>query len=381
MNLKTSLRTLSLALLLAAPALASALSLADGALFIGGYGSWSYQITNGDRFLLGDSDGDWDTADFDLAMIAKPADQLRINALLHFKGEASEMEWGFVDYTFSDALHVRAGKVKAPIGNYQEIAEVGTIRPFQDLATAVYGPAGIGATAYQGLGFTGAFQLPSEFSLEYDLWGGAVFIDAYEPFDAFNGEVTYPITGGAPFVPGVEELRVENIVGARLSLVTPWAWTFRLSGYGGSATLDSEGDDSVTLGSGGASAWYRGEKLWVSIEGFYSAKGDLEKTTAAYVEAAWHFTPEIQAAAKFEYARTDVKDLEKAADRLEKHDELSLGLNYWFTPSFVVRASADYVYGSRFIESEDWEGFDFTTKPPLPDEDVVRFVLGTQFSF
>lgn len=381
MNLMTSLRTLPLALLLAAPSLASAISLGDGALFLGGYGSWSYQVTNEDRFLMGDPDGDWDTARFDFAAIARPTDAIRINALLSFRGKEAEAEWAYVDYAFSDKLHLRMGKIKQPLGNYMETAEVGVLRPFQDLATAVYGPANLGASAYQGIGFTGSFVFDSGYTLDYDLWGGSIFLDAYEPFDAYNGELAFP--AGAGFAPGTEEIRVENIVGGRLSLTTPSALTFRLSSYGGKSETDEGVVDTIFVA--GLSAWYRNEKLWLSAEGFYGIEGEEEKVTAAYVEAAWHFTPEIQAAAKFEYSRTDVDGLLSRYDAVEKHDEISLGLNYWFTPTFVVRASADYVFGSRFVEAEDWEEWSSTGAanevPPLPADQLLRFTFGTAFSF
>ena len=101
------------------PSAASAVDIGDGKLTLRGNGSWSWQKTTNDaQYLRGDKDGDWDTAHFDLALIARPADELSLNFQVSFnpmpKGsEANEttnagLDWAFLDWRLSDALHLRA---------------------------------------------------------------------------------------------------------------------------------------------------------------------------------------------------------------------------------------------------------------------------------
>jgi hypothetical protein len=381
MNLKTSLRTLSLALLLAVPGLANAISLADGKLFIYGNGQWSYQATSAEAvYLEADPDGDWHTAMFDLLMVARPTDELTLNAQMGFEasGEGS-LEWAFLDWKFSDAFRLRLGKVKQPLGNYAELQFTGTARPFYDLATGVYGPNNIAAEAYQGIGLTGDVPFGDGWSFQYDVWGGALMLPTYEPFDWYGGELA-----GAQPPPSIEEERVENLIGLRASIAAPNQWTFRLSTYGGNVEKD-EGE-RVDFYVAGASAWYRGEKLWFSAETFLSDEVGFERTLTGYVEAAWFLTEKIQVAGRYEISRTDVDEL-KASDRLLKHDAYTVGANYWITPVAAIKASVDYVNGSRFLLEESWGGGDEgagTVTAPLterPAADTFRFVVGTQFTF
>lgn len=386
MNLESTLRTLSLALLLAAPGLAGAVSLAEGKLFINGNGQWSYQLTDRAEtaYLLGDSDGDWHTAMFDLLAVAKPTDDLTINAQMGFEGEGVDLEWAFLEWKVTDAFRFRAGKVKQPFGNYAEIQFVGTGRPLYDLPTSIYGPAGIAAEAYQGIGLTGDVPFGDGWNFQYDVWGGAMILPTYEPFDLFNGEVAELVpTPTAWAAPAVEETRVENIIGARASVAMPNGWTFRLSGYGGSSE-SNEGEEATHLAVG-ASAWYRGEKLWLSGEAAYGSEHGFEKTTSGYLEAGWFLTEKVQVAGRYEILRADVEGLD-GTDALEKHDAVTAGVGYWLTPGAVLRASVDYVNGSRFLAREEWneaaeEGGTIDFPAERSRESVVRFVVGTQFTF
>jgi hypothetical protein len=371
-----ALATLVLAL---APQGADAVSLSDGKLHLNGNAQWSFQKTTapGSVYLMGDPDGDWHTAMFDFLTVAKPTDELTLNAQMGFEssGEVS-LEWAFLEWKFSDAVRFRAGKVKQPLGNYAELQFTGTARPLYDLPTGVYGPNNLAAEAYQGFGFTGDLPFAGAWNFQYDVWGGALMLPSYEPFDWFNGEMT-----SATAFPSVEEERVENIVGLRASVTAPNQWTFRATTYGGNVQKD-EGARKVEFYVAGLSAWYRGEKLWFSSEAFLSDEVGFEQTLTGYVEAGWMLTEKVQVAGRYEISQTEV-DGPASMDPLRKHQAYTVGAGYWITPLAALKASVDYVKGSRFILDESWD----TETPPVlpltkyPAGATVRFLLGTQFSF
>lgn len=375
----------ALAALSLAPLAAGAVELADGKLHLDGNGEWSFQATDRVPAVYGQGvpGGEWETAMFDLLAVARPTDAISVFAQMGFDKVDVELEWAFLEWRLNDALRIRAGKVKQPLGNYTELRFVGTARPLFDLSTAVYGPNLIAADAYSGVGLTGDVHFGAGWSFQYDLWGGGLTLPTYEPFKlmasraaALPGDLTEP--------PAFEEEHVENLFGLRASLTTPSAWTFRVSGFGGN--MDSDIDGAVRLWVAGASAWYRGEKLWLSAEGFYSDEVHFEQTLAAYLEAAWFLSQRVQVAARCDVSRTRLPGW-RSSDPLLRHASWTAGANYWVLPTAVLKASVDYVEGSRFILDEEWveAGYEHAALPVAsiadPPRRTLRFVVGTQFSF
>jgi hypothetical protein len=340
----------------------------DGKLNINGNGSWAYQRTSENRYLQGDSDGDYETSMFDLVLTGRPADDIVLAAQLGFDSEAVELEWAFAEYRFSDAARFRVGKVKQPLGNYMELQYVGTARPLYTLATSVYGPANVGATSYSGAGVTGEFHWDSGWAFQYDAYGGAVNLQVYEPFDVLEADYVPPDDGS---LPGIEDELAENVFGGRLSLTTPWDVTLRFSSFGGHMDKDEGG--KVTYMVYGASLWYRGERAWLSAEAFHSFEKDFEDQVSGYVEAAYFVTPRWQLATRWEAMRTHIEGQEELVSPLLRHDEVAAGVNYWFSPALVVKLSAHQAWGKRFamLDEGATAGADRT----------LLLVGGAQFTF
>jgi hypothetical protein len=356
------------------PSPSRAVELADGKLSVGGNASWAFLKTDANSYIDADSDGEWTTAMFDLMAIAKPTEDIVLSAQVGFEPadldaeSGAELEWAFGEYRVSDLLRLRAGKVKQPFGNYAELQFVGVARPFYDLPTSVYGPANVTASSYSGVGVTGEWLAESGFGMQYDVYGGALALEAYEPWKVPN-----PLPLDFAGVE-VEQEVVENLVGGRLSLATPWEITLRLSGFGGKADKD-EGD--LTYFVYGASALHRGEKLWASIEAFQSVERGFENQLSAYAEAAYFVMPKAQVALRYEMTRLDLEDEATANVRLglRSHDEVAVGLNWWFTPQVVAKASVHQIWGNRFASASHDD--------PLadPDGSTLLVVAGTQFTF
>ncbi len=99
-------------------------------LRINGYSSfeWEYQVSNHDQGK-GDKNGSFDADLFDIVVNVQPTDRLRAAADLTWEhGAATEdgrgnvaAEYAFAEYTISDALKLRAGKMFVPFGIYNEI--------------------------------------------------------------------------------------------------------------------------------------------------------------------------------------------------------------------------------------------------------------------
>jgi hypothetical protein len=360
-------RSVAALALVAAPLLASAVSVGDGKLSVNGNGSWAYQRTD-ENFYLADSDGDYDSAMFDLLVTARPSEDLVLSSQLGFDQDEVELEWAFAEWRLADALRFRVGQVKQPLGNYMELQFVGTARPFFTLPTAVYGPTELGASSYFGVGATGELPFDAGWSLQYDVYGGALEMDVFEPF-----EVLEPGHEGED--PDLEEEVVENILGGRVSVATPWNLTLRLSGYFG--RMERDAAKQFGFGVLGLSALYRGERLWVSAEAFQSGERNHERHRMAYGEVAFFVTQKVQLAARYELARVKLAGISSSSPLL-RHAEAGLGVNYWFSPQLVLKASVHRVDGTRFVGAGQEVGEEAAGPP---GERTLLFVTGAQFAF
>jgi hypothetical protein len=281
------------------------------------------------------------------------------------------LDWGFVEYRVSDLLRVRAGKVKNPLGLFMEVKDVGTLRPFFSLPQSIYGPGNIGTEAYLGAGITGELSSASGWGLGYDLYGGALQMEVWEPAELL-------ITGGpGPYdfrevQPEQEEVR--DVVGGRLTMLTPLdGLTFRVSGYTGKMReLDlAEGDMRMT--AFGFSAEYAIERFQLRGEVLRQNEGDSETNLGAYAEVAWKFLPKLQAALRFERARMTKEGL-AASSSLRDHTEGAFGLAFWPNPNLAFKVSYHRIEGNRFALPAESEDGSVGTATAL-------VIAGTQFAF
>jgi hypothetical protein len=365
--------TASLALVLAivsgAPDRALAMELGDGKLSVSGFGEWGFGQTRGgeNRYLIGNTDGRYDNASLALSFIAKPDEDLIVASqiFLQNEGEAG-IDWAFVEWRPALPFRVRMGKIKQPLGAFMEVQDVGTLRPFFTLPQSIYGPANVGAEAYLGAGLTGDVRLGAGYALGWDVYGGAIDMPVFEPFEI--GHQPLPWT-----FPEIESERATEVVGGRLTLATPIdGLTFRLSGYTG-ILHEEDLDRRARQGVGGVTAEYLCDRLTLRGELFYRDEGGFERAYAGYLEAATFVSEHVQLALRAEASKTDVDDVEHAST-LTRHDELAAGVNYWFSPSVVMKLSYHLVHGNRFAAPESSQDGILATRTHL-------FVAGTQFSF
>jgi hypothetical protein len=363
-----SLAALALAAALL-PAPAPAVDLADGKLSIHGDGQWAYRRTAGDNgYLEGTPEGNYDTAMFDLVLTARPSEDLVISAQLGFEPDDTGAEWVFAEWRFSEALRLKVGKIQQPIGNFNELRFAGTTRAFFDLPESLYGPGNILAHAVLGVAVTGQAALAGGWTVAWDAYAGALRLAELETYSGLVDPT------GAPVV--ADEQQVRDVLGARLSVTTPGDLTLRLSGYGGQAKAESTSTKGFY--AYGASLQYRDDRLWLSAEGFGSIEVDSETTWSGYAMAGWFLTEQLQAAVRVEVARTRLPGL-GARSPLQRHADWALGLNWWFTPGMVVKASFQDVTGNRFAFPEEASDLELVSDPPSERTQLV--VLGAQFSF
>ena len=337
-----------------------------------GFGSWNYGRTDGNEYLGAEEDGSYDSASFALNAVGEVSSKLRVVGQLEWRDEEEpneiEFDYAFAEWTFSSGLKLRAGKVKQPFGISAEVFDVGTLRPFLQLPQAVYGKAGLVGENYKGVGLTGSFEGRGGWGLNYDVYGGGQELEEFAPPEA--------VLLGEEFDEPEELERTRDMLGARAVVQTP----LRGLTFGGSGYIGHEIGSARRHGLG-AQVEYLDGPWSLRSEFVHETVQDDEKADGFYAEAAYRLGAHWQLAGQYghfkaEFAGPAVVD----APSLLEHEEWVAGLNYWWSPSFVMKASYHHVDGNRFAV------------PPLDtlaeaaaagtlEPRTSAFLAGVQFSF
>lgn len=339
---------------------------------IHGFGGWSYGKTDRNVYLSGSPEGSHQHGSFALNLIARPSRRLTIASQLFWQQTDEETEsmvdFAFAEWRASDALRFRAGKVKQPFGVYTEIFDVGTVRPFFALPQSLYGPTGFVAEAYQGIGLRGDAALGKGWGLAYDLYGGSLgVIESRSPI-AFFSSTTEP-----------DHEPTRDLLGARTVLATPLSGlSVGVSGYTGRRKVDDGLERHRSLGS---HLSYTSDRVWLRSELARVEDGDEEHTIARYIEGAYFINNVVQVSALVDEAHVTLEGLDVSrAPSLARHRDRALGVNLWFSPESVIKASLHVVRGNRLAGPPDDELPALVASGGLTR--TTRLVhLGVQFSF
>jgi hypothetical protein len=348
---------------------------------IHGFGAWSYGNTDGSHYLTGDEDGDYDHSQFYLNINANPFEKLSIIAQIGahqgHHGVEFEFDYAFAEWAFTDAFKLRLGKVKHPYGIFGEVLNVGTIRPFFSLPQGIYGNNGFVGRGINGISATGSFQSKKGWGLVYDVYWGQLKNVLEHP-----NILSYAFSQDPNLLnDGVQtaEKDIVSLIGGRLAISTPLeGLSIGISGYSGDEKADKteegggyQGDQKsfgLHLEYLTANMWIRGEFMKHAESAITSSGISLDRDTdCLYVEAAYKFLKNWQAAVRYDWAEgslspIDLSLLPRYFQEYMKHKDIAFGLNYWFNPNFVIKLSYHMVEGIMF----GWPHF----------EDAIAFLMG-----
>jgi hypothetical protein len=336
-----------------------------------GFGSWAYGNTDANAYLSGLPDGNYREALFALHVSASVSERLRIVSQMDLEdteeGSSIDLDYAFAEWRFSDRITLRAGKVKQPFGISTEVFDVGTLRPFLALPQAVYGPVGLTAEAFQGVGFTGSVPLVHSWRLSYDVYGGGMVLEEFQDPEAF--------LTGEPLL-GFRREATRDVIGGRIVVETPVAGLT----FGGSAYIGHE-VGSNRRWVAGVQAEYLTDKWLVRTEYAHESVKDDLTVDGFYAEVAYRIDPRWQVAGQYGRLTSDLPTVAVTAGQsLLGHEERALGLNYWFSPAFVCKLAYHHVDGNRFAAPDSGDLAALVSSGRLRTKtNLVEF--GVQFSF
>jgi hypothetical protein len=181
-----------------------------GGVDIHGFISQGYMESKDNNYLIDNSsDGSFAFNEVGINFSKQLTDQLRIGLQL-FSYDLGAMgnneimlDWAFADYRWKDWLGLRAGKIKAPHGLYNESRDMDMLRTSIFLPQSVYPELNRATmTAIQGLGVYGDVPAGPVGSISYQLLAGTMDVEGEETNGAvrqFNTQPDFEVTGDFEF--------------------------------------------------------------------------------------------------------------------------------------------------------------------------------------
>ena len=367
------------------PMILAAQDVSLGKVEVHGFGSWNYgQTDNNNLYLGGKKNGTSSNSALAINLSGQINDRLSVSSQFEMdfgmEGETeADLDYVFGEWRITDAFKLRAGQVKQPFGIYTEVFDVGTVRPFLSLPSSVYGLSGMIGEAYRGVGFTGTKALGS-WEIQYDAYtGGLNRLEDETPGDSYR--VMNGTTDDTLGIEGLGGESTDRLYGGRAWLQTPVSGLrFGGSMYRGESFEEGE-EDEVSHAAAG-SLEYAVNKFTVRTEYVHMWENDNDKQTGYYVEGSLRPFGKWEIAGLFDDWKADLDGPEyKDALSLIRHKEVAAGVNYRFSPNFVMKLSHHWVDGNRFAmpaletlidDLRAGEGLDRKTK---------TLVFGAQLSF
>ena len=322
-----------------------------------GFVSEGYADTNDNNYLTMQTSkgGTFEMTDAGVNLSTQLTDHLRVGAQVYARdiGELGKwhptLDWGFVDYKFTDWFGVRAGKVKTVLGLYNDTQDLETLQTWALLPQSTY-PLDLRASniAHTGGDFYGTISLRRAGSLSYTAYAGL------RSFDPWGGYYYFSLANG---------FNIENISGH----TEGWdlRWNTPISGL----TIGSSWVNS-TINRGGQ--WFNGP-----FSGYYyDITDNPERTIAGYLDFVhdkWHFSAEFRnfnnideigsslfGSAPFPFNDGDQQSYESAAYRISKYVEIGTYYSHFHvdTPNAGDPNSShinDNTITARFDLTSHWD--------------------------
>lgn len=360
----------------------------DG-LSIHGFGGAAYAKTDNDNRWgnAATGEGEYGNYQFALNVAYQATDKVAVRSQVYWgqdlRGQDLSLDFAFAEWAHSPAFKVRLGKVLVPFGLYSEIYDVGTLRPFYFLPQFYQGSFGLIPKSYLGGGVTGVVPVSDEWDVNYDAYGGAIEFDPLETttFEGFDPATGLPIVDTR-----LNSLVGRDMIGGRVGLSSP----ARGLDFGGGLFYTDDVKIRAEDGSLGSYSvtenatfynlrlqWMRGS-FGLRSEWFLVDTRDADLETF-YVEASYRLTPHWQVAGQYE--KMDLTLLpgdDSVFDPLGRSESIGAAVNYWITPTFVVKLNGYRVKGNLIAQSRQ-PIIDYILG--TLDETTYVVVIGTQFSF
>jgi hypothetical protein len=166
-----------------------------------GFGTQTYYQTSANTYMNADRRGTWDNNFLGLVGSFKINDKATLWAQLEAQSTDSHFTWFFVNFQLTERSTVLVGRVKLPLGIYNETVDT-TFLQQSSLPPALYQPPGnFVIAAYDGVGYDYEQRLERAGRITWQFYGGQIWDPGPPPTTRdkriYGGRVTYttPVEG------------------------------------------------------------------------------------------------------------------------------------------------------------------------------------------
>jgi hypothetical protein len=155
-------------------------TLFDRKVQVHGFASQGFAFSDENNFLtMKTSAGSFAMTDAGLNMSTNVTDRFRVGGQVYIRnvGELGnwqpKLDWAYADYRFVDWLGVRAGRVKTPLGLYNDVQDIDSMLTFALLPQSIY-PMDLRGNfiSHNGVDIYGLVPLPGKSKLRYTVYAG-----------------------------------------------------------------------------------------------------------------------------------------------------------------------------------------------------------------
>jgi len=292
-----------------------------GGVEIHGYGNQNYLRSPSLPYKLSDGQRDsFDETTVALLFVAPLDEKSKVWTQIHMTQEKIRLDWAFVDYQLTGSLMGRLGRIKLPLGLYNEIIDAKFLQLSTEAPFLYQEAVGLTAEAYQGLG------------LVYDL-------------RAAGGDMSLDFFLGQPSRDEEEPaLTPKRLVGGRLTYKTPLPGLRVMASAYRSSVQDAT--DPLNPVPVSQRAWilsgeYKTETIDLKSEYGASKSGDAQRN-AWYVQGGYNLSESWQPFVRYDQLVTDKA---QKSDPSYYQKSVVLGLNYKVSSSLSIRAENHFNRG------------------------------------
>ena len=293
-------------------------------LSLHGFGHQVYKQTNDNAYMGADNRGSWDDNFLGLVAAITVTDKSKLWAQLQGAstpdGTDTHFTWFFVDYQFTNKLRGHIGRVKFPLGLYNEaidtrFLQVSELLPimYQEATDTMY-------DAYNGVG------------VDYD-------------HDLGAGHMTWQVYGGNIIDPLLDLKAGEptwdrRTLGGRLTYITPIDGLKFVLSYN-DTTYEIQADQSLHEEPREiASVSYVNDSFDIKGEYAYHRKDVTRKL--GYVQVGYHINDKWTPYMRYDYA---ILDKTQKSDPSYYQKTSMVGIGYKITPNMDVRIEDHFNHG------------------------------------
>ncbi len=315
---------------------------------LNGYGGTAFGITDCNDYQAGTADGNFDPMLLTIHFTAAIQSKLTVNAEVNLQDETKEkstrLAYAFAEWAICDAFKIRIGRTMHSFGIFAEIFNVGTLRPFYMLPQSIYGPAEMTAEGFNGFSLTGnLFSNDANWGLQYDVYVGRFDYESLELWEY----TTHENVDGHDIEIETEQA---NSIGGRLNIFPNIeGFHFGCSLYWG----HNQPNDNSTKSHRSVFAIHT-EYLHNRFSGRFELarlidndRIFIENVIAGYIEGTCFIDSHWQLAGRFDFSVFRKMPV-TVLNTFIRHRDFAIGINYWFTPGFVIKSEYHYVQGNRF---------------------------------